>query len=754
MWLARPSKLHSSACHGSACHEVVMDRLIRRTAAGALLLFPIIFPVALARQSGKEIRGFFPEHAAAERDLEAKLQSIPEAAHAESNLRHLTSQPHMAGTEASHEVAKWLRDQYRSFGFDAEIVSYSAWLGLPREIKLELVAPAKKTLATPEKPIADDKDSSDPRAVVAFNTYSPSGEVTTPVVYVNYGTPEDYADLDSLGVSVEGKIAIARYGRNYRGIKARLAEEHKASGLIIFSDPADDGYMAGDAFPRGPWRPMSGIQRGSVLYTEYYPGDPLTPGVGATPDAKRISPSDAANLPRIPTMPINAQDASAILEHLGGKHVPKNWQGGLPFTYHVGPGTSVVHMKIVIDYQQRPIYDVIAMLRGTDDDQWVVMGNHHDAWVFGAADPSSGTAVMLETARALGELARTGWKPRRTIVIGEWDGEEPGLIGSTEWVESHRAELQAKAVAYLNTDVGVTGQNFGAAATPSLKELVRDAARGVADPHAGRSVYDLWLEHASQARMSPSGTARPELKAEKPGETPIGALGAGSDFCSFFDFAGIPSLDMGFGGDYGVYHSLYDDFFWMKQFGDPTFEYHAGLARVLGTVALRLADADVLPYDYPAYASQIAQMTSDLTSRIGNQRGNESDLKKINAASERLSDSASREAAALLAISPAALTPAGEREINRALAGVDQSLLAPGGLVGRPWYKHTIFAPGSYAGYAAEMLPGVNEALDRNDSATFHLEAESLAAALDRAATRLDDVTRIARSASGTAAGQ
>jgi N-acetylated-alpha-linked acidic dipeptidase len=732
----------------------MMDRLIRRLAAIVVLTVPITFPVA-GQQSGIEIRGFFPEHSRVERELEKKFQSIPDAAHAESNLRHLTSQPHMAGTEASHEVAKWLRDQYRSFGFEAEIVSYSAWLALPREIKLELVSPAKKTLATPEQSIADDKDSSDSRAVMAFNTYSPSGEVTAPVVYVNYGTPEDYADLDSLGVSVEGKIVIARYGRNYRGIKAKLAEEHKAAGLIIFSDPADDGYMAGDAFPRGPWRPMSGIQRGSVLYTGYYPGDPLTPGVGATPEAKRMNPSDAANLPRIPTMPLNAQDASVILEHLGSKHVPKNWQGGLPFTYHVGPGASEVHMKIVMDYQQRPIYDVIATLRGTDDDQWVVLGNHHDAWIFGAADPSSGTAVMLETARAFGELARSGWKPKRTILIGEWDGEEPGLIGSTEWVESHRAELQAKAVAYLNTDVGVTGPNFGAAAAPSLKELVRDVARDVADPHAGRSVYDVWLEHASQVKGGPNGNARPELKTEKPGETPIGALGAGSDFCPFFDFAGVPSLDMGFGGDYGVYHSLYDDFFWMKQFGDPTFEYHAALARVLGTVALRLDEADVLPYDYSAYASQIAQMTSDLSGRIGERKGKEaSDLKAINAASTRLSDSASHEAVALLAISPAALTPAEERELNHTLAGVEQSMLAPGGLVGRPWYKHTIFAPGSYAGYAAEVLPGVNEALDRSDAATFHREAESLAAALDRAAARLDDVTRIARSASGTPAGQ
>ncbi|MGA8142730.1 MAG: M28 family metallopeptidase [Candidatus Acidiferrales bacterium] len=731
-----------------------MKRLLRMCGIAALFSIWLMFSFALAREGASGIRGFFPARAKSEHELELKLQAIPDAAHAQSNLRRLTSQPHMAATEGSRQVAEWLRDQYRSFGFDAEIVTYSVWLAQPQEVKLELLAPSKKTLATPEQPFDVDKDTSDSRAVMAFNTYSPSGEVTAPVVYVNYGAPEDYAELDSLGVSVEGKVALARYGRNYRGIKSRLAEEHKALGLIIFSDPADDGYMAGDPFPRGPWRPMAGIQRGSVLYTEFYPGDPLTPGVGATPNAKRIAPADAANLPHIPTMPINAQDAAAILEHLGGPHVSKNWQGGLPFTYHVGPGPSEVHMKLVMNYQQRPIYDVIAKLRATDDGEWVVLGNHHDAWVFGAADPSSGTAVMLETARALGELARGGWKPRRTIVMCEWGGEEPGLLGSTEWVEANRAELQAKAVAYINTDVGVTGPNFGASATPSLKDLVRDVAREVKDPATSRPVYDIWRERSAQKKESPTGTARPELRAESPGEVPIGALGAGSDFCPFYDFAGVPSLDMGFSGDYGVYHSLYDDFYWMKQFGDPTFAYHATLARILGTVALRLDEADILPFDYSAYASEIARMASDLAIRAGDQKGTETvDLKAVSEASTQLSASASQASAALQAISPASLDITRQRELNHKLATVEQSLLAPEGLAGRPWYKHTIFAPGSYAGYAAEVMPGVNEALDRNDQATVRREADVLAAALGRAAARLDEITRLAQSAAGGRAG-
>jgi N-acetylated-alpha-linked acidic dipeptidase len=731
------------------------SRLVRWLAAVIVLsTLPLCSPV-LAQDSPDAIRGFFPTRVPAERDLELKLRHIPDASHAEANLRHLTSQPHMAGTEASHQVAEWLRAQYQSFGFDAEIVSYSVYLPQPREVKLELIAPVKKNLASPEQPFEVDKDTTDSRAVMAFNVYSPSGEVTAPVVYVNYGTPEDYVQLASLGVSVEGKIALARYGRNYRGIKAKLAEEHKAIGLIIFSDPADDGYIAGDAFPDGPWRPKSGIQRGSVLYTEYYPGDPLTPGVAATPDAKRIAPADAANLPHIPTMPINAQDAAAILEKLSGQHVPRNWQGGLPFTYHVGPGAAKVHMKLVMDYEQRPIYDVIAKLRGTDDNQWVIMGNHADAWVFGAADPSSGTAVMLETARALGDLKRSGWKPRRTIVMCEWDGEEPGLIGSTEWVEANRAELQANAVAYLNTDVGVTGSILTASATPSLKNLVRDVAREVQDPVAGRSVYDVWREHAAQvAASAPSGIARPELKAEIPGEAPIGALGAGSDFCPFYDFAGIPSLDMGFNGDYGVYHSRYDDFYWMKHFGDPTFVYHATLASILGTLALRLDEADVLPFDYSAYASEIARSATDLNDLIRDLNGSEpADAKAVTDAAAEFTASASRATAALAAISPASLTPANQKKLNQALAGVEQSFLAPEGLAGRPWYKHTIFAPGSYAGYAAEALPGANEALDRDDPATFQRETAAIAAALRRAAARLDEVTKLAQSSSAVPAG-
>ena len=719
-----------------------------RAGAALVMAAGMLFPSAIAAgaQQDHGISGFAPAHVQAEIAREQKLRAIPDAAHAESNLRHITSEPHMAGTEASHRLAEWLRDQYRSYGFDADIVSYSVWLPQPREVRLELTAPKAIALATPEQPYPIDQDTYNKNAVMAFNVYAPSADITAPVIYVNYGTQEDYQTLEAMGISVEGKIAIARYGRCYRGIKTKLAEEHKTLGLILYSDPQDDGYFMGDVFPNGPWRPMSGIQRGSVQYTEIYPGDPLTPGVAATPSAKRIAPADAKNLPHIPTMPINAQDAQVILGDLEGPHVPRGWQGALPFTYHVGPGGAVAHMKLVMDYQQRPIYDVIAKLHGTDDGEWVVLGNHHDAWVYGAVDPGSGTATMLETARALGELVRTGWKPRRTIVMCEWDGEEPGLIGSTEWVEANLAELQAKVVAYINTDVGVAGPNFTASATPSLNDVIRDAARAVPGSGGTGSVYDAWLEHAKRGEKQLSGIARTQATLENPGQAPVDALGAGSDFCPFLDFAGIPSIDTGFVGDYGVYHSLYDDFFWMKSFGDPTFEYHATLAKLLGTMAMRLDEADVLPFDYAAYADAISRATNDLVSRADQLGIQGSATQTVANASARLTASATRATHALQHVDYSSFDAAKQQQINHELASVEQALLAPEGLAGRAWYKHTIYAPGSYAGYAAEVLPGVNEALDRDDAAIFQQEGNSLAAALLRAAARLDEIARLAES--------
>ncbi len=679
----------------------------------------------LEAQSG--IRGFSAAHADVERQLEQWFRELPDAEHAKDNLRHITAEPHMAGTEGSHRVADWLRLQYENYGFDAKIVSYSVWLPLPVEVKLELVAPQKKGLGTQEERYEWDKSTYDSRAAIGFNTYSPSGEVTAPVVYANYGSADDYHQLESLGVNVAGKIVLVRYGTAYRGIKAKLAEERKAAALLIYSDPADDGYDAGDVYPRGPWRPMSGIQRGSILYTEIYPGDPLTPGVAATTDAVRISPADARSLPHIPVMPINAQDAAAILGHLTGPKVPRAWQAGLPVTYHAGPGESAVHLKLVMDYQQRKIYDVVARLPGTDDSEWVVLGNHHDAWVFGAVDPGSGTAVMLETARALGELVHGGWKPRRSIVICEWDGEEPGLLGSTEWVEDNVKELQAKAVVYMNTDVGVAGPNFSASATPSLQELIREVTREVSDPTTGRSVYEAWKEHSERAVGEPTGVAR-EQPQRTNNDAPLGSLGAGSDFCPFFDFAGIPSLDLGFNGDYGVYHSLYDDYFWMTRFGDPDFAYHAALAKILGTLVLRLDEADVLPFDYTAYAESIQHEAGVLIGAAKRAGSSDADLAPLADAAAQFRDSAQRAAPILHALESSAPSVAQEERVNLGLADVEQMFLSAQGLPGRPWYKHTLWAPGSYAGYTAVMMPSLAEAVEHKDLGLIRRETAELAA--------------------------
>ena len=707
----------------------------------AFLLFAVLADHA---QDTDGMAGFAPAHVAEERQLEAKFRKIPDVAHAQSNLRRLTSEPHMAGTDASRHVAEWLRDQYRSFGFDAEMVTYTAWMPQPREVTLELTKPQVKILATAEKPIGADKATQDKRIIPAFHSYSPSGEVTAPVVYANYGTRSDYDQLAALGANVEGKIVIARYGHGYRGIKVKLAEEHKAAAVILYSDPQDDGAVLGPTYPNGPWRPVSGIQRGSIIYTQVYPGDPLTPDVAATPSATRLAPADAANLPHIPALPVNAQDAAVILGNLGGVRAPEGWQGGLPFGYHIGPGDSEAHMRLVMEYKERPLYNVIAKLPGTDDGEWVILGNHHDAWVYGAADPGSGTASLLETARGLGTLAKSGWKPRRTIVICQWDGEEEGLLGSTEWVEANISELQQKAVAYINTDIGVDGPDFEAAAVPSLKELVREVTRDVEDPKTGQSVHDSWANHVARERKNPSRTGPQPPPPDPLGKLPLGALGSGSDYSAFLDHAGIPSIDVAFTGPYGVYHSLYDDFNWMKRFGDPTFAYHAALAQILGTLALRLNEADILPFDYPTYALEIEHAATDVFVKTTNQEDEDALAATLDAAA-RLSASAHRASEALRAISDAPLDPTQSQQINHALASIDQQLLAPKGLSRRPWFKHTIFAPGSYEGYTATLIPGENEELLRNDSAALRREAAFLTAAFLRASARLDEITQIAR---------
>ena len=716
--------------------------------AGACVL-AVPFGVSLLRSEAQgappDLRGFAASRAAAEIDLERRFQAIPDAGHAREDLRHLTSEPHMAGTDASRQVAEWLRDQFRGFGFDADVVTYSAYLPLAKEASLEMVSPLKESLAAPERALENQSRSDDDRIAPAASGYSASGEVTAPVVYANYGSFDDYRALERLHVDVRGKLVLVRYGRDYRGVKVKLAEDRGAAGVIIYSDPNDDGDRVGELFPVGPWRPLDGIQRGSVLYTQLYPGDPLTPSFADSPEGRQLAPANAPSLPRIPSIALSAWDAGKILEHLGGPRAPHLWQGGLPTTYRVGSGSMRLHMKVVMDAEERPIYDVIAKLHGLSDDEWVLLGNHHDAWVYGAADPGSGTAAMLETARSLGELARTGWKPRRTIVICEWDAEEPGLIGSTKWVQANRAELQAKALAYINTDVGVTGSNFSASAVPSLKELIRGATSNISDPATGKTLQDAWLGRSSQAAAAASGRDSSQWRM------PVAALGAGSDFSPFLDYAGIPAIDVSFTGDYGVYHSRYDDFYWMQHFGDPTFAYHAALARVIGVLALRIAQADVVPFDYPAYAGEIARAEDEISSRAAAKTEARFALRRVSDASLEFSNAAIRAQEALAGISLDAVGPAKTSTIEHEFSGVEQSLLAPQGLSARTWYRHTVFAPGTYTGYAAETLPGISEAVDHGDLSLLEREADSLAAALHRASVRLNSVAQLVRASSPNA---
>lgn len=712
-------------------------------AVGIFLLWPAPTRLRSQQLPGDSIRGFAASRVAAQRALEQKLQSIPTPAGAERHLRIITAEPHLAGTEGSRRVAEYMRDQLRSFGFEAELVQYKVWLNQPKEVTLEMVTPESKALGSQEEPFEWDKDTYNRNVIRGFNGYSPSGEVTAPVVYANYGLHEDYRRLEELGISVAGKIVLVRYGRSFRGVKTRIAEEHKAAGVLIYSDPADDGYVAGDIYPRGPYRPPSGIQRGSIYYGSNYSGDPLTPGIAATDGAKRLDPSEASTLPRTPTLPINYRDASEILKHLGGPRVPREWQGGLPFTYHVGPGQAVLHMRLVMDCQLRPIYDVIGKLRGQNDEEWVILGNHHDAWVFGAVDPSSGTASALETARALGELARGGWKPRRTIIIAGWDAEEYGLIGSTEWVEDNLAELQRKAVAYVNMDSAVSGNAFGGSGTPSLKELVRESTREVRDPKTNGSVFDVWKERAQrgEGRRRATGSG---ASAQRDPEVPLGNLGSGSDFTPFFQHAGIPSVDIGFGGEYGVYHSVYDNFYWMKNFGDPEFLYHATAARVAGVLLLRLSEADVLPFDYAAYSAEIENYVSDLQAAANAAGEGKLDLRGVWDAARQLKASAENAMKTVRALQGGTVPDSAKlANLNRTLRAVEQAFLSPG-LASRPWYRHSVYAPGTYTGYEVVLLPGVREAVDKGDWEAARKEAVALADSLRRAAGKLDEAAKTA----------
>jgi len=689
------------------------------------LLVVITFPTSLTfAQTG--IDGFNAERATAERRWEEQFRAVPDPKSAREHLRRLTIEPHIAGTKEDYNTAVYVRDQLRSYGLSADLKEYEVWLNYPNApTVLELITTRRQRLSTQEVAVPGDPSSSHPKISPLFNGYSASGDVTGPVVYANYGLPNDYEDLKKAGVDVKGKIVIVRYGNSFRGVKAKVAEQNGAIGCIIYSDPEDDGYMQGDVFPKGPWRPVASGQRGSVQFLFDYPGDPLTPGKPAIAGTPRLKPEEATDLTRIPVQPIAYDVARTILSQLKGPLRPRGFQGGLPFAYHVG-GTNdaKLRLKTDMDYKLRTIWNVVARIDGNEEkDRWVVLGNHRDAWVFGAVDPNSGSSAMLEVGHGFGELLKQGWKPRRTIILCSWDAEEYGLIGSTEWAEEMADELRQKAVAYLNLDAAVSGPNFGASSVPSLWKLIRGAARDVKDPKTGKSVYQQWQDRSRENRPEGDQDMR---------EARIGALGSGSDYTPFLQHLGIASTDMGFGGDYGVYHSAYDSFYWMDHFGDPGFTYHVAAAQLWGTLAMRLADADGLAFDYTDYAQQIRDFFTEAMrlARIRNLASSLDDKAMTSAI-----DDFAREAERVEKDRQEAVRK-GDRadlaKINDALVQAERQFIDAKGLRGRAWYKHQIYAPGIYTGYAAQPLTDFRQAIDDRNSANAKESLERIVDSIKR----------------------
>ena len=574
-----------------------------RRLVASLTLFTT-FASAADSNISAPLRGYTAEHSTAEVTWEQKFRAVPQPSRVRDNMQRLSARPHHVGSPYDKDNAEWILAQLKSYGLDAKIEQFETLFPTPKSRKLELLGPAPFTASLQEPALAVDPTSDQQKEQLpSYNAYSADGDVTAPLVYVNYGAPADYEQLDSMGVSVKGAIVIARYGQTWRGIKPKLAAEHGAVGCIIYSDPRDDGYFVGTTFPDGPMRPSEGVQRGSVMDMPVYPGDPQTPGVGAVPGAKLVPLAEVQTITKIPVMPISYTDAKPFLQALEGQTVPENWRGGLPMTYKVGPSVAKAHLALTFNWDRKPLYDVIARIPGTTfPDQWVIRGNHHDAWVNGADDPLSGTSAELEEARGLGELLQQGWKPQRTILYCFWDGEEPGLLGSTEWAESHAAELSEHAVAYFNSDSNARGY-FRAEGSHSLETFVESVTRDIEDPETKMPVN-------KRERLVAINRALPEARAEirsRP-DTRMPALGSGSDYTVFIDHLGVASVNLGYGGEdpgSGQYHSIYDDFYYYSHFMDTDFVYGRALAQTAGTMMMRMADADVIPFQFSDLADNI-----------------------------------------------------------------------------------------------------------------------------------------------------
>jgi len=707
-----------------------------------ILTLGLLAVAVIAQAQQKNITGFNDASVVKELKTEQSFDASLSAARIGETIKELSAFPHNLGSPGSKAVAEKILNKYKSYGLDAHIETYTVLFPTPKVRVLELTGPTQYTALLKEPALAEDATSGQDNQLPSYNAWSADGDVSGQLVFVNYGLPDDYETLAKLGIDVKGKIVIAKYGRSWRGIKPKVAYEHGAIGCIIYSDPADDGYSAGEVYPKGAYKNEYGVQRGSVMDMVIYPGDPLTPGVGATKDAKRLDRKDAPTILKIPVLPISYHDAQPLLAALDGTVAPRDWQGGLPMTYHIGPGKAMVHLKLEFNWDMVPAYDVIAKIKGSEwPDEWVMRGNHHDAWVNGANDPISGQSAMLDEAKALGDLLKSGWRPKRTIVYCSWDGEEPGLIGSTEFAEDHDKELQQKAVVYINSDD--TGRGFfDAGGSQALENFMDEITHNVTDPQTNVSIFDR--KRASELVNAASVKDKKEILDRK--NQPLEALGSGSDFSSFLQHLGIPTLNMGFGGEDegGEYHSIYDSYDNYTRFKDPGFKYEVTLSQTAGHAILRMADADLLPFDFrnlqttiDKYATEVSDLVNtmrektdmenqlikanDYTLAADPTKGEKSpeikgevpqlDFSSLKTALDSLKKSAAKlsETWAL-----AAQSTANHDKLNKLLYHAEQQLLSDG-LPRRTWYKHTIYAPGFYTGYGVKTLPGIREAIEQRN---------------------------------------
>jgi len=737
-----------------------------RLPVAALCLFAF---AAHAIDADHPLRGYTPADSATEIGWEHKFRDMPDRDHIRENMRRLSARPHHVGSPYDKDNAEWLLAQLKSFGLDTQIETFSTLFPTPKSRKLELLGPTPFTAKLQEPALSVDPTSNQTsEQLPTYNAYSRDGDVTGPVVYVNFGRPEDYEVLDRMGVSVKGAIVIARYGASWRGIKPKVAAEHGAVGCIIYSDPHEDGYVQGETYPEGPMRPPDGAQRGSVMDMPVYPGDPQTPGVGAVEGVKLIPLDQVQTITKIPVLPISYADATPFLKALGGETVPEAWRGGLPLTYHTGPSTVKAHLAVSFNWDRKPLRDVIARIPGAKyPDQWVIRGNHHDAWVNGAEDPLSGASPELEEARALGELLKQGWKPSRTIIYCFWDGEEPALLGSTEWGETHAEELKQHAVAYFNSDGNGRGY-FGAEGSHTLENFVNDVAKDIQDPETKMTAW-------KRARLVDLSRATPQARSEirSRADLRIPALGSGSDFTVFIDHLGVASVNFGYGGEDegGQYHSVYDDFYYYTHFLDTDFSYGRALAQTAGTMVMRMADADILPFQFTNLADTVHLYDTELKALLTEKRDEVKernqeisdgvyqalyDPKKhmvpptveplppylnfapLDQASDDLTEAAKAFDEAFAAAGGNA--PA---ELNLDLIRSERLLTDDRGLPNRPWFEHLLYAPGFYTGYGVKTIPGVREAIEQKKWGEADEQITRVSVALEHEADLLKKATQL-----------